>query len=260
MAVAIFLGALQGVTEWLPVSSQGVITVAYSFFDRSLSEAVAFSLWLHVGTAFAALLALRSEALGVVQDAVSSPLRPSRLLSFLVVSTLLSVLVAFPLLLTLDELSESVGAMGMGVVGLFMLITGAVQLLRPRQGTRSREELSHVDALLAGAAQGLAVLPGLSRSGLTVAALLGRRVDRGEALVLSFLMSVPASLGAGIYSLIGSEVLTAGSAILAAAVACAVGFLTIRALLAVAERVNFAAFVIIVGAAIALGAVWQTLA
>ena len=73
-------------------------------------------------------------------------------------------------------------------------------------------------------------------------------------------MSVPASLGAGIYSVIGSEVLTSGSAILAAAVACVVGFATIRALLAVAERVNFAVFVIIVGTAIALGAVWQALA
>ena len=56
------------------------------------------------------------------------------------------------------------------------------------------------DALVAGVAQGFAVLPGLSRSGLTVAALLSRRIERKEALVLSFLMSVPVSLGAALYA------------------------------------------------------------
>ena len=161
MAVAVLLGVLQGVTEWLPVSSQGVIAVAYSFFfDRSLSEALAFSLWLHVGTAFAALAALRGEVRVVVREAVSSPLRPSRLLTFLILSTLLSALVGFPLLLALDELSERVSALGMGVVGLFMLITGAIQLGRPQQGTRSREELSHVDALLVGGGPGTGSVAG----------------------------------------------------------------------------------------------------
>jgi len=76
-----------------------------------------------------------------------------------------------------------------------------------------------LDAALTGIAQGLSTLPGLSRSGLTVSALLARQVDRREALVLSFLLSIPASLGAGLYSAYDGEIYTSGSAIVAVVVA-----------------------------------------
>ncbi|MCH7745979.1 MAG: undecaprenyl-diphosphate phosphatase [Chloroflexi bacterium] len=258
MAVAALLGLLQGITEWLPVSSEGVTSAVYSiFYESSLSEAVAFALWLHIGTALSALIALRKEVRVIISDAVSNPLKPSPLIVYLVVATAVSALVGFPLLLAVEELSGRVGAASMGLVGLLMFITGGLQLRKRQSGTRSREDISPIDAVLAGLAQGFAVLPGLSRSGLTVATLLARQVDRREALVLSFLMSIPASLGAGLYASINSGFLTSGSGLLAAAIACVVGFATIRGLLVVAERVNFAAFVIIVGAAILLGAVWQ---
>ena len=116
-----------------------------------------------------------------------------------------------------------------------------------------------IDAALTGIAQGFAALPGLSRSGLTVAVLLARNVDRREALVLSFLLSVPASLGAGFYAALSDDVAMSGSAFVAVAVAAVVGFATIRALMAVAERVNFAYFVMAVGVSIVAGAVWQGL-
>ncbi|MCH8108643.1 MAG: undecaprenyl-diphosphate phosphatase [Chloroflexi bacterium] len=258
MAIAALLGFLQGITEWLPVSSEGVTTAFYSlFFDSSLSEAIAFALWLHVGTAFSALIALRSEVRLIIRDSISSPLEPSPMIKYLVIATIISAIIGFPLLLAVEELSGRVGAVSMGLVGLLMFITGGLQLRRPKTGERGRQDISPVDAIIAGVAQGFAVLPGLSRSGLTVAALLARQIDRREALVLSFLMSIPASLGAGIYASIDSGILTSGSAILAAVIACVVGFVTIRGLLVVAERVNFAAFVIIVGAAILLGAIWQ---
>ena len=80
-----------------------------------------------------------------------------------------------------------------------------------------------MDALVAGVAQGLAALPGLSRSGLTVAALLGRRVERGEALVLSYLMSIPASLGAGLFAVVDGGAASTWPALAAAAVACGRG-------------------------------------
>ena len=116
-----------------------------------------------------------------------------------------------------------------------------------------------LDAALTGIAQGLSTLPGLSRSGLTVSALLARQVDRREALVLSFLLSIPASLGAGLYSAYDGEIYTSGSAIVAVVVAAAVGFVTIRALMTVAERVNFGLFVVVVGLSIIGGALWQGL-
>ena len=260
MTIAIVLGLLQGITEWLPVSSEGVVAAFYSFFlDRSLSEAVAFALWLHLGTVVSVVIVLRFEVTSLVRAALSDPRRWSPLLKFIVLSTVVSAAVGFPLLLTLDDISTRVGAVAMGIIGLFMFITGGLQLRRKEDGSRKREDLSYMDAVLAGIAQGFAVLPGLSRSGLTVSALLARQIDRREALVLSFLMSVPASLGAGIFSLQEGGRIEASSALVSMIVAAVVGLLTIRILLAVVERINFAKFVIIVGAFIIVGAVWQAL-
>ena len=260
MDAALLLGILQGLTEWLPVSSQGVVTVAQSaLLDRPLSEAVAFALWLHAGTACAALLALRREAWGVLRDAASAPLRPSPRLRFLAIATVVSAAIGLPLLLTLGEFSERLGSLGMGVVGILMMASGVLQLRRPLESSSDREEPTAVDALVAGVAQGLAALPGLSRSGLTVAALLGRRVERGEALVLSYLMSIPASLGAGLFAIVDGGAASTWPALAAAAVACGVGLVTIRALLAFTQRVNLGGFVVAVGAVTLAGAAWQAL-
>ena len=258
MLAALLLGALQGVVEWLPVSSEGVVAAVYSFaFDSPVDEAIAYALWLHLGTAFSVLVVFRSTVVDILKDLLRQPSRPSPLLRYLLVSVVVSAVVGAPLLLALDEVAARFGALAMVVVGLFMLVTGALQLRRGPGGSRTRDEASVTDAVLAGVAQGLAVLPGLSRSGLTVAVLLARQVDRREALVLSFLMSVPASLGAAVYGGLDAGPLQTGSAAVAAAVACLLGLVAIRGLLAIAERTNLGAFVIIVGVAIVAGAVWQ---
>ncbi len=260
MLEAALLGLIQGITEWLPVSSEGVVTAVHTFaFDSSLDEAVAFSLWLHLGTVFSVLLALRGEIVQVARDAAASPLKPTRFVAFVVVGTLVSGAVGFPLLVGLNEVSDRFGALAMGIVGVLMLVTGGVQIAGRESGVRTRDDASLIDAALTGIAQGFAALPGLSRSGLTVAVLLARNVDRREALVLSFLLSVPASLGAGFYAALSDDVAMSGSAFVAVAVAAVVGFATIRALMAVAERVNFAYFVMAVGVSIVAGAVWQGL-
>ena len=251
MTTAVLLGFLQGVAEWLPVSSEGVVAAAYSLIEgEPLDEAVGYALWLHAGTFPAALLVLRREAAALVREAVTKPMPPSPMLLFLAVSTALSVVIGLPLVLALGELSGLVGASAMGIVGVLMLVTGALQLRRRETGDRDRAGVNIHDALLAGIAQGLSVLPGFSRSGLTVAALLGRGIEKREALVLSFLMSIPASAGAAVFAALGSGVTLSIETIAAAAVAFIVGLAAIRAMLAFAQRVNFGLFVILVGAAI----------
>jgi undecaprenyl-diphosphatase len=260
MIVAVILGLLQGITEWLPISSEGTIAAAYGFMlNRPFAEAVTFALWLHLGTVISVLIVFRQEFLNILKHIVSQPTRPTPLIKFLFVATLVSGVIGFPLLLSLGEISNRFGVIAMGLIGLMMFITGALQLRKREEGTRDQNEVNVWDAIIAGVAQGFAVLPGLSRSGLTVAALLYRKIDRREALVLSFLMSVPVSLGAGLYTSIDSGLLASGEALLAMAVAAVVGLLTIKLLLVVAQRVNFGLFVIIAGVAILAGALWQGL-
>ena len=265
---AVVLGLLQGTLEWLPVSSQGIVAAVYTLvFGGHADDAVSYSLWLHAGTVPSALLAFRAEVAHVLRELVTRPAnvasqvpvadRPQGLTAFLVAATVASAVAGLPLVLFLDDLSEQAGSATMIVVGAALLVTGALQLRRPSSGERARDDLDLRDSLLAGVAQGLSVIPGLSRSGLTVASLLWRGLDRREALVASFLMSVPASLGAALLVGLRGDVAFTAESTVAAAVAFIAGLATIRALIAVAERVNFGAFVLLVGAAVIAGAAWQ---
>ena len=259
LAEAALLGLIQGLAEWLPVSSEGVLTAVQSLaFGDSLADAVNFSLWLHIGTALSALAAFRTDVWDVLRNVVSRPTAPSPMTAYLVLATLSSAPIGFLLLTGLFEFSERVGAAAMVVVGILMLATGALLLRSRSSGTRTRDDVRWPDALLTGIAQGLAALPGLSRSGLTVSVLLWRGVDRREALTLSFLLSVPASLGAGLYAAISADYYASPQAAVALAVSAVTGFATIKALMAVAHRLNFGWFVILMGSAILAGAIWMS--
>ena len=261
MAEAVVLGLLQGTFEWLPVSSQGVVVAVHSLvFDGEIAEGLGYSLWLHVGTVPSVLVVFRKETAQIAREVLARPARPSPLAKFLLVSTVASGVVGLPMLLLLTDLSEDAGPAAMVVVGVALLFTGALQLVRPGQGARSRDDVNVRDGLQAGVSQGLAVIPGLSRSGATVAALLWRGVDRREALVLSFLMSAPASVAAAAYVSLEGDFAVTIEALVGAAVAFAAGLVSIKLLLAAVERINLAAFVMIAGAAIAAGATWQILA
>lgn len=257
LAEAALLGLIQGLAEWLPVSSEGVLTAVQSFaFGAPLPDAVNFSLWLHLGTVISALAAFRSDVWDVIQDIARRPTSPSPMTAYLILATLSSAPLGFLLLLGLFEFSEIVGAVAMAAVGILMLVTGAVLIKSKSSGTRTRDDVRWPEAVLTGIAQGLAALPGLSRSGLTVSALLWRGVNRREALTLSFILSIPASLGAGLYAALSAGYYASPEAAVALAASALTGFVTIRALMSVAQRLNFGWFVLILGAGIIAGAIW----
>ncbi len=257
---AVLLGLLQGATEWLPVSSEGVVTAVYSLvFDAPLAEAVAVSLWLHLGTALSVLVVLRTDVTAIVRGALSRPVSPVPGTTFLVVATLVSAPLGLFILMTLDDVSARIGDFAMGALGALMLITGTVLLTGSAQTVRSRGDLTWIDSILTGVAQGLAALPGLSRSGLTVSSLLWRGVDRRDALALSFLLGIPASIGGGLYGAFKSEAYASPEGLVALLVAAGAGFATIRAMLALAGRVNLGWFVMIIGLGIIAGASWRHL-
>lgn len=259
-AEAALLGLAQGVAEWLPVSSEGVVAAVYALaFGADLQAAVSFSLWLHLGTALSAMAALRRDMGGLLRAVAAHPRRPGGMAVFLAVATIASAPVGLALLLGLPEFSQRLGAAAMALVGGLMLLTGLVLLRRRQGGRRNRETATWQDGLLTGLAQGWAVLPGLSRSGLTAAVLLGRGFDRREALTLSFLLSVPASLAAGLYAAGQGGFYAAPPALAALGIAAVTGFITVKALLKLAERVNFGWFVIIVGLGLTAGGLGQVL-
>ena len=149
MVIDLLLGLVQGLTEWLPVSSEGIVTaIDSSLRDRSLGESVKYSLWLHVGTVFSVLIAFRMEVVRLVRDGLRRPAHPSPLLSYLVVTTI--ALIGFPLLVAIEQVSNTLGAIAMGLVGLFMLVTGTLQLRWSAPGERGRQSVGPLDAIAAG--------------------------------------------------------------------------------------------------------------
>ncbi|MEK9659792.1 MAG: undecaprenyl-diphosphate phosphatase [Chloroflexota bacterium] len=261
MLEALLLGIAQGVSEWLPVSSEGVVTALGSLvFGRSAEEALALALWLHVGTALAALWVLRREVTALAREALRLPRQPSPLLRFAVVATLTSAPVGFVLLAALSGIAAAYGAGAMVAVGGLMVVTALTLARRVVPGMRGRDGLTLTDASLTGLAQGLAALPGISRSGITVAVLLARGVERTEALALSFLIAIPASAGAAVFAAVDSGLTRTTDGLVGALAAAVVGALTMRALLTFARRVNLAWFVGLAGAVVMAGALWQLLA
>lgn len=260
LLVALLAGVLQGVFEWLPISSEGNLTVLLSALGRSAADAVAFSLFLHLGTALSASVYYREEVaalLGRLPDwrpagAFEGDQAP---VTFLAVGTLVSGVVGLGAYATLDEVvNELTGGAVVVLVGVLLVATGVFQRLSAG-AAHAEEDPGFVDAVLVGVAQGVAILPGVSRSGMTTGTLLLRGYDGASAFRFSFLLSIPAALGGAAiaYFDTGLGDVTTLEASVALLAAFLVGYATIDALLKVVERVSFWAVCIGLGAVAILG-------
>ncbi len=196
---AILLGVVQGVAEFLPVSSSGHLALLQSFFPALAPEdSLFFDVVLHLGTLLALTVSYRRELRGILKALLSLPRRAGektaerRLTGLLALGTL-------PLVLVLP-LKDRIAAAGGSAVfaGAALLVNGCLLYISDRIAAGRKNALSARagDALLVGLAQALAAFPGISRSGSTVTAGLLAGFDRSFAVSYSFLLSFPAVLGA----------------------------------------------------------------
>jgi len=239
---ALLLGILQGATEFLPVSSSGHLVIFPHLLGWS-EPGLAFDTLLHLGTLAAVIFYFRRE-LWQLAVAVWDSLRrrkldtvEARLAWFLVLATIPGALLGF---LFEDQVEQLFGMPR--TVAIFLLVTAALLALSELLSRRSRglETLTWRDALMIGLAQAAAILPGLSRSGATIAAglLLGYR--REESTRFSFLLAIPIVLGGGLYQLL--KLVMAGFsgvgslALVGMLAAALVGYAAISGLLALVRR------------------------
>ncbi|MFB6179107.1 MAG: undecaprenyl-diphosphate phosphatase [Halorientalis sp.] len=246
--VAVLVGVVQGVLEWLPVSSEGATSLALTLAtDATPKAAVSYALFLHAGTALAATAYYRGEIASVVRRLPdlrprTAFERPTADVSFLIVGTLVSGVVGLTAYKMLEQLvSDLAGGAFVAVIGGLLIVTGLVQRAAESRDERHTTDPTLFDAVLVGGLQGLAILPGVSRSGTTVSALLLREYEGVEALRLSFLLSIPAALGAGLLAVLdtGLSNVSPAAAVTALAVSAVIGYLTVGALVALARRVAF---------------------
>lgn len=199
MLDAAIWGLIQGLTEFLPVSSSGHLVLVPAFLDRLGLDIgdpdLAVTAVLHLGTLLAVLAYYRSDIVVIVK-APSAP--RSRTLIFLVALGTVPALIGLPLRGPLGEFEENAT-----FVGAALIVTGLILAIGShRTGRRRLEDGTWRDAAAVGVAQAFALIPGISRSGSTITAGLLRGFDREEAARFSFLLAIPAIAGGGLISLL----------------------------------------------------------
>lgn len=237
---SIILGIVQGVSEWLPVSSKTqVLLVSILLFSLNPSIAYVLGLFMEMGSLFSAIIYFRKDVVRVF--------RQRELLKFILIITLFTGVVGVPLYIISDKVLQDVYSPWVPSLFLgFALILDSLYIrfarITPRiQGLR---DLSLRDMVIIGIAQGIAALPGVSRSGMTVSTMLIMGVKGEDAFRLSYLAYIPASMGAvGVTLLLGKHQLADALStidplgiVLATVTSTLTGLLVIGILLNVAKK------------------------
>jgi len=247
---AILLGVIQGLTEFLPVSSSGHLVLLQNLFGLTEPE-VLFDISLHIGTLMAVCIVFFSEILSILKTLIGLPglIKTSgsmkrlyqdnesvRMATLIVVGSIPTAILGLLFHKMVDQLFGSVR-----IVGFMLIITGAIlwQTRRFRIKGRPLKGTTIKNALVIGLVQGLAIIPGISRSGSTISAALFMGIDREVAGRYSFLLSIPAILGALVLSLDSPamETTVSGSMFLMGTLTAGiVGFGALKVLLHIVNR------------------------
>ncbi len=235
----IILGAIQGIFEWLPISSQGMVAIVSQFLIKDF-QPLEIALFLHLGTFFAVLIYFRKEWVKVLE------LKDLALLRFLLITTTISGIVGFSLYNLIK--SMAVGSGLLAITGFGLLLTAYFHKIKKTSGINSNKL-----AVIAGFLQGLAVIPGLSRSGATIFALSLGKFNPGEILKISYMMSAPVVLVMAGFLFFQNPALISESWP-ALIFSFLIGLLTLNFLLKTAAKIDFFKFALIFAFLCFLGA------
>ncbi|KUO77298.1 MAG: UDP pyrophosphate phosphatase [Clostridia bacterium BRH_c25] len=228
---AIILGLIQGITEFLPISSSGHLVLFQKLFGIN-EPTLIFDTMVHVGTLAAVVIVLWKEIFSLLK-------KPFQKLTWLLIAgTIPTGIIG----IMFKDFFEAMFKSG-STLGFQFLITGTVILFAERlnSGRKHIHETSYLDAAFIGLMQGVAIMPGVSRAGLTISGALMRNLDREFAAKFSFLLSIPVILGAAVLQV--KDILDTGSTsfitlpIIAGTIAAAVaGYFSVRFMIVLIKK------------------------
>lgn len=202
----IILGAVQGLTEFLPVSSSGHIEIFKAIFDNESigDQGVFFTILLHFATALSTLFVFRKDVVEIIKGLFSKEWNEEKKFSIAVIISMIpAAIIGFAFI---DQV-ERFFAGNLLLVGCMLLLTAVLLFLADKAET-TKKDVSFGSSLIIGIAQAIALLPGLSRSGATIATSVLLGIDRERASRFSFLMVVPLILGKMAKDLLSGELMT----------------------------------------------------
>ena len=216
---AVLLGLVQGLTEFLPVSSSGHLTIFRSLFGIE-AENLTFEVAVHAATVLSTIVAFRKEILDLLRGFFKFRMNSQTHYIFKIAVSMIPVMIVG--LFLKDYVSALFGS-GLLIVGCMLVLTAILlylgeklsdrAALRAKEGASEGKEVGYLDAFIIGLAQSIAVLPGLSRSGTTIATGLMLGVKKSAVAQFSFLMVLVPILGEAFLELISGEFTVAASGI-----------------------------------------------
>lgn len=247
---AVILGIIQGLTEFLPVSSSGHLVLFQHIFGLKEPE-VLFDICLHVGTLMAVVVVFFKEILHIVTTLVKIPSMAKssggilplfnintdvRIAVLIVIGSIPTAIMGF----LFKEIAEHLFGSTL-IVGMMLIVTGTFLWLTRNIVSEGRplKQMTIKDAAIIGLVQGLAIIPGISRSGSTISAALFLGINREVAGRYSFLLSIPAILGALVFGLDDPEIGTSISMGMIAAgtfASAVVGWIALKILLGMVKK------------------------
>lgn len=253
--MSVILGVVQGVAEFLPISSSGHLSLFQTWFGMKEPDNL-FNVLLHFATLIAVCVVYWRDIVEMISEFFrgvgclffskgnSGPVPPARRLVMMVILGTLPLVVVLPV----EDKVEALGASNT-FVGIALLVTGAILFFSDRmaRGRKNAHSATVTDALLVGCAQAVAVIPGLSRSGCTISAGMALGFDRTFAVRYSFLLSLPAVLGATLLKVLdvirdGIDTALLPKYLVGMAVAGVVGYFSIRLVNLLAQKNKFGKF------------------
>lgn len=216
---ALFLGVVQGISEFLPISSSGHLSIIQNLFHGQSTEGhMFFDVLLHLGTLIAVCIAYRKDIADIIKQLLAffkigksgkrlaaEQAQEGRVRYPAVRLVLMIIIATLPLFIVLpvNDLVEQL-YYKTWFIGIVLILTGVILYVSDRmpRGDKTEKNMKIRDSLIIGACQAVATIPGLSRSGTTITAGIATGLDREFAVKFSFLLSIPAVLGANILSLV----------------------------------------------------------
>jgi undecaprenyl-diphosphatase len=240
----VLLGALQGIFEWIPISSQGLITIFSSFIVTDINS-IDFSLFLHLGTMFAVLIFFRKDWINLIL------LRDKELLRFFIIASVVSLSLGFVVYKTIGDIA--IGSGLLFLIGFGLLLTSWFQKKDIRLNMNK-----DFNSVLVGLLQGISVIPGVSRSGSTIFGLSLKENDPSEILKKSYIISLPAVIVSTGYIFINSPSISSFPwiALLSSFV---FGIISLKVLLDFSKKVNFSKITMTFGILCLIGGIIEWL-
>lgn len=191
---SLLLGAVQGLTEFLPVSSSGHLVIFQHFLGIT-QNSLTFDIFVHLGTLVAVFIAFRKDILYILRHPFN------KLTYLIVVGCIPAGLAGFFLKPYFEQAFESILVVGLGLLFTGFILMVSEYLSKRDFGLKTETETSYKDVIFIGIIQAIAIIPGISRSGSTIAGGLLAGLDREFAARYSFLLSIPVILGAAVAEL-----------------------------------------------------------